>query len=164
MATYEKKLTIGSLVAGSDLSTKNHFLVKVSGANELDLAGAGEAAIGVVGNTPEAGQPVECHVGIIVQVSCGAAVSAGDKLMSDGSGQAITAVASAGNHVVGIALEAAAAADDEADPCSRAQPREEPVVVLPRSNALPPDGDEDVADLQAGPRRGTSGIDPLEGK
>lgn len=113
MATYEKKLGVGSLIAGADLSTKNHYLAKVdtSAENQLVLAGAGELVAGVIGNKPAAGEPVELDVGIILQVVAGAAVSVGDELTPDSAGKAVTAVT--GNRTFGQALEAATADGQE---------------------------------------------------
>lgn len=107
MATYEKKLTVGSLVAAADLSAKTHYLVKVTAADTVNLAGAGELAIGSIGNAPAAGEPVEIMVGIIVPVVAGAAVSAGAEVASDANGKAVTAIA--GDRAFGIALTAATA-------------------------------------------------------
>lgn len=111
MATYNKKLTIGSLVAGSDLSAKTHYLVKVSAAGTVDLAGAGELAVGVVGNSPVSGEAVELHTGLMVPVVAGAAVAAGAEVASDANGKGVTAVAT--DRVFGIAVDAAGADGEE---------------------------------------------------
>lgn len=63
MARYEKKLNVGSLVAGADLSGNLHYLVKVSAANAVNLAGAGDTAVGVLNNKPTTGEPAEVLMG-----------------------------------------------------------------------------------------------------
>lgn len=111
MATYEKKLQLGSLVAGADLSSSQHYLVKVSAANTVALAGAGELCIGVVDNKPTSGQAVEILCGVVVPVVTGAAVAAGAEVASDASGKAVTATT--GDRVFGVALTASAADGEE---------------------------------------------------
>lgn len=112
MSTYEKKLSVGSLTAGADLSAKLHHLVKVhTVANQVNTCGAGEEAIGVLLNEPTSGAVAEVSRGIIVPVIAGAAVSIGARLMSNAAGRAIAATST--NRVVGIALEAASADGEE---------------------------------------------------
>ena len=113
MATYDKKLGVGSLVAGADLSAKHHYLAKVdtSAANQLVLAGAGDLIAGVIGNKPTAGQPVELEVGIVIPVVAGDAVSIGARLTPDASGRAVAGTTS--DVAFGQALEAASAAGEE---------------------------------------------------
>ena len=111
MATYEKLLQVGSLVAGADLSSSQHHLVKVSAANTVVLAGAGELAIGVVANKPASGEAAEVLAGIIVPVVAGAAVEARAEVASDASGKAVTATT--GDRVFGVALTASSADGEE---------------------------------------------------
>lgn len=111
MATYDKKLGVGSLVAAADLSAKVHYLVKISAADAVNLAGVGDTAVGVLGNDPTAGQPAEVLVGIILPVVAGEAIAAGASIAPDATGRARTAVTD--DHIVGIAVSAAAAAGEE---------------------------------------------------
>jgi hypothetical protein len=112
MARYEKKLNVGSLVAAGDLSANVHYLVAISAANTVDLAGVGDTAIGVLGNDPDAaGKPAEVMTGVIVPVVAGEAIAAGADVAPDATGRARTAVTD--DHIFGIALEAAGDAGEE---------------------------------------------------
>jgi hypothetical protein len=110
-ARTEQEQSFGSCVAAVDLSSYNHRLVKVSAANTVNLAGAGETVAGVLMNAPEAGDPAKVSTGVVLPVVAGAAVAAGAALASDASGRAVTA--SEGNYIFGVALEAAGAAGRE---------------------------------------------------
>jgi hypothetical protein len=111
MATYEKLLSVGSLTASADLSAKQHYLVKVSGANTVALAGAGELCIGSLANKPASGEAAEVLAGIIVPVVAGDAVLVGAEVASDAAGKAVTATT--GDRVFGVALTAAGADGEE---------------------------------------------------
>lgn len=107
-ARTEIKLAVGSLVAAADLSAKQHYLVKISAANTVNLAGDGEAVFGVLLNKPTAGQACEIGVGVILPVIAGDAVAAGASVAADATGRAVTATE--GEYIFGIAVEAAGAA------------------------------------------------------
>jgi hypothetical protein len=111
MSTEEKVLQVGSLLAAADLSTKNHYLVKVSAANAVNLAGVGDTAIGVLANKPASGEPALVSVGVIAPVVAGEAISAGADIAPDATGRARTALTD--DHICGIALEASSAAAEE---------------------------------------------------
>jgi len=111
MTTEEKVLQVGSLLAAADLSTKNHYLVKVSAANAVNLAGVGDTAIGVLANKPASGEPALVSVGVIAPVVAGEAISAGADIAPDATGRARTALTD--DHICGIALEASSAAAEE---------------------------------------------------
>lgn len=110
-ARKEQELAVGSLLAAADLSSKRHYLVKVSAANAVNLAGAGETAIGVLDNAPESGEVCKVLVGVVCPVVAGEAIAAGDDIAPDATGRARVALST--DHVVGIALEAAGAAGRE---------------------------------------------------
>ena len=99
--------------AGADLSAdaKRYTFVAMSADQTVNTAGAGAAAIGVQQNQPASGK--SCVVMITgtskVLVDGGTAIAAGDKLKTDASGRGIKNTA--GTNCVGIALEAAAAAN-----------------------------------------------------
>ncbi len=117
-----------SLPAGADLSTKQYFLVKLNSSGQVVLAGAGEAAIGVLYSKPNA-------AGVIASVRpldgrkalglAGGSITAGSALKADSAGKLAAASASTvdtastgiaadpvvGSHVVGYALEGASSGD-----------------------------------------------------
>lgn len=97
-----------SLVAASDLSTHQYKFVNVDTTGKAALGGAGTRSIGVLQNKPTLGQIGTVVVTGVSKVVAGAAVTAGDEIMSDATGRAITAVAT--NQGLGVALSAAAGA------------------------------------------------------
>lgn len=111
---YDQNLRSIGLQAASDLtsaSTVNpqYLFVSVNTSGQIALTGAGALADGVLQDAPNA-QGVEGQVGIlgVTKVQVGAAVTAADPLMSNSSGQAITATA--GNFIRARALQTATAA------------------------------------------------------
>ena len=88
-------------------------IVVLTAANTVGLATSATAlSIGVTDEvTVAAGASVDAIVSGIAWVTAGAAFALGAPLTSDASGRAITS-ATAGNRIVGFALEAAAAAGD----------------------------------------------------
>lgn len=121
---YETHPTLGeTLIAGADLSTKRNHLVKISSANDatkgrLVLAGAGDLCFPLT-NAPANGDAGSVKWGGIATVICGGAITAGNQLAADASGQAKVAVAARvntsdagaaedpgiGSYVFGVALE-----------------------------------------------------------
>ena len=99
-----------TLTAGADLSAKKYHGVKLgSNDGEVVIAVAGDAEF-ILMNSPQAGEAAECAmIGGGALAHSGAAVAKGAEVASDANGKIITAVA--GNKVIGIALEAASAAD-----------------------------------------------------
>lgn len=100
-----------SVPAGSDLSTKQYFLVTINSSGELALTGDGAYASGVLQDKPAA----QGRAGAIVtqgetRVSAGGAFNAGELLASDANGQAVNAATN--DAVIGQALEAATAQND----------------------------------------------------
>lgn len=110
MATTQDILPGLSLNASADLRTHTQKFVVVSGVRTVNVAGAGVAAIGVLENAPNTGEAATVTYKGICKVICGAAVTAGAKVMSNASGLAITATAT--NHVVGIAVSTTANANE----------------------------------------------------
>lgn len=114
-----------TLAASGDLSTKQYYLVKIDSNGQVAVAGAGEAAIGVLQTKPSAQGDV-CSVAPLIgtklialaggSFSPGAflAANASGKLVSATKGKVDTSDAGAaadpliGSHVVGIALETGA--------------------------------------------------------
>ena len=100
-----------SLQASADLSAEQFTFMVADANGEAAQAGAGVDAIGVLQNDPAAqGEAANLQAFGVSKVVAGAAVAAGAQVMSDATGRAITATAT--NNVVGVALEAAANADE----------------------------------------------------
>ena len=98
-----------TLPANADLSSSQYLFAVVTSGNAA-VAGSGVDVAGVICNKPTSGKATEIQVNGIAKVKAGAAFSVGAKLMSNGSGQAITATAT--NKAVGIALKAAGGANE----------------------------------------------------
>jgi hypothetical protein len=100
-----------SFVAGADLSSDKYKGVKHgSTEGEVVLAVAGDAEF-VLMNSPKAGDAAECAmIGGGAMVLSGAAFAIGAELSSNAAGKFITALS--GNKVIGLALSAAAGADE----------------------------------------------------
>ena len=117
-----------SLEAGSDLSDKQFYAVKLNSSSQLALAGAGECAIGILYSKPNA-------AGVIASVHpldgrktkgiAGGTISAGDILASNASGKLVAATAGRtntsdagsatdaliGSYVIGVAVDSAVSND-----------------------------------------------------
>lgn len=95
-----------SLPAGSDLSaaTNLYRFVDIATDGQIDLVGsAGGEAIGVLYSDPAAaGRAAQVAISGVVKITLGGTVTAGMKLQSDASGDAIEAASS--DHVLATAL------------------------------------------------------------
>lgn len=110
-----------SFAATNDLSAKQFYLVDCDAANStsnlsnvINPTVAGQKVIGVLQNKPTAGQEAQVMLLGISKAVAGAAVAAGDLLMTDNTGRVVTATAAgafpAANFIIGRALSAAGAA------------------------------------------------------
>ncbi len=111
---YEQMLRPVGLPANGDLTSGGtvnpQFLFAVMTPTGIAIAGAGAASVGVIQDKPNAAG-AESEVAVVGQISkvvAGAAVNEGDQIMSNASGQGITATT--GNFVNGFALAAASGA------------------------------------------------------
>ena len=94
-------------IAGADLSTKQ-FLFVVSDGDEVTVAGAGEAATGVLWNAPVSGDAATVIRGGEPNVYVGTGgLTVGGAVAADANGKAVAAVT--GNVVLGIARTTTAA-------------------------------------------------------
>lgn len=86
--------------------------ISIDSAGLAAEAGAAVAADGIAGSTVLIGRDVDVELldGSITDVEAGAAVSRGDEIATNATGQGVTAVAT--NPVNGVALEAAGAAGE----------------------------------------------------
>lgn len=111
MATKQATQSL-TLKAAADLSTKQHFFVKVTAAQSVNLCSAiTDVAIGVLNNKPDAAnKAAEVDVSGTTKVVAGAAIAAGARVAPMASGKAQTAASTQVPR--GIALDAAAADGD----------------------------------------------------
>ncbi len=101
-----------SLDAAGDLSAEQHTFMLCDANGRAAQAGAGVDVVGALQNDPSAlGEAANIMATGISKVVAGAAVAAGAQVMSDSTGRAITATGT-GAFVAGVALEAAANADE----------------------------------------------------
>lgn len=101
-----------SFLAENDLSSDQYrFVTLGTNANEVDAAGASDMIVGVLQNTPEAGEAASVRFGGTSKVEATGAISKGDRVTADADGKA-TATTTDGAEYGGIALEAAAADGD----------------------------------------------------
>lgn len=107
-----------TFTAGEDLSSKQYYLVKLSGTNEVSLAGAAENVCGILYNKPTADQQAAVLTanGVKAPAIAGASVSAGDLLESDAYGRVVPftydADGATETYMVGRAVTAAGAANE----------------------------------------------------
>ena len=95
--------------AGEDLSSSLMYLANLDSSGNFVLAGAGEFVWGAITEGGTSGNSSTVQTGGIAKVSAGAAVSIGDKVASDASGQGIPWTT---GHWLGYARSAAANADE----------------------------------------------------
>ena len=101
------KSEILTLRTDANMTSKEYFLVKANGDNDMDICGAGEIAIGALTNDVADGSStakfLPVQVGGVILVKCAGAISAGARAMSDSNGEAVAATD--GNNVFGTARE-----------------------------------------------------------
>ncbi len=106
----EQGLRTVSIPASADLSASQFCFVTVNSGAQLAVAGAGVSASGVLQDKPNAaGQVGAVGIAGITKLKIGAAVTAGDPLMSDSTGRGITATST--NYQMARALESGTAAN-----------------------------------------------------
>lgn len=109
MATQQHIKCI-SYEAGADLSALQFHFVVMSSDGQVDGAGDGAAAIGVLQNKPSAaGQAAEIAIDGVVKVVAGSAITAGERIASASDSEAIPAAT--GDIVVGVAMTSGDAGD-----------------------------------------------------
>jgi len=100
-----------TLEAGQDLSSSQYFFVAVAADGQVDPAGDGAFAEGVLQNDPDAaGKAASVQIDGISKVTAAGAISVGDAVSSAASGKANTAAS--GDVILGTALGAATADGD----------------------------------------------------
>lgn len=105
---YKNAQTSVTYEAGADLSAKQFYFVAMAADGQIDAAGDGAAAIGVLQNDPAAaGRAAEVAIGGDVRVTAGGTVAAGAAVASDANGAAVTAAT--GDVILGTAVTGGAA-------------------------------------------------------
>lgn len=98
--------------ANADLSAKQHFLMKMSAEDTVDVAGAGGKVIGILLNAPAAaGRGAAVLTDGQGMVVAGGTIAVDDYIKADSAGKGVAAT-SAGNEVCGRALSAAASGEE----------------------------------------------------
>lgn len=119
--SYQEQPVSITLVAAADLSAKQHYGIKVDSNGKAALAGAGEAAIGVLCNKPTADLSAEVQIGGVCECIAAGVIAPGAFVTFDANGKATTATkgrtdtsdaggaadALLGSNVFGIALNTA---------------------------------------------------------
>jgi hypothetical protein len=100
---------VETYTAGADLTGSQYLFVKTDGAG-VQVCGDGEAAVGVLWNSPADTRAASVVRGGDPQVYAGTALAAGIDIASDAAGKAV--VAATGDVVLGRTRAAAAAGDD----------------------------------------------------
>ncbi|MAH51734.1 hypothetical protein CMI37_38310 [Candidatus Pacearchaeota archaeon] len=114
MSTPSNPTLIITRQTNADLSSSEWLLVKPNGDDDLDLAGAGDLAIGALTNDVADGSGtqtvyVPVQVGGMIKVACGGTCTAGALAASDSAGKAVNA--GDGDYAFGVALETHASGD-----------------------------------------------------
>lgn len=111
MGAVSESNTLITLESGGDYHTSQYCFVVVAADGQVDPAGAGVRADGVLYNKPDAaGKAADVAISGIVKMKSGAAVTRGAMVKSDGSGRAIDATTT--TFAMGRALEACSNADE----------------------------------------------------
>lgn len=99
---FESDLDTTSVPAGSDLSTKQYYAVKINSSGQLALCGDDEVAYGILQDKPSAAGRAGCvAVSGISKCVFGGTVAAGDVVNVDGNGK-IVALATGDGRMLGI--------------------------------------------------------------
>lgn len=91
-----------TLEAAADLSTKQYLAIKVDTNGKAAVAAAGENAVGILQNVPEASQAATVMALGVSNAIYGGVVAAGSNLTPDAAGKLVTAGGS--DAVIGVAL------------------------------------------------------------
>ena len=113
-----------SLKATADLTAKQFYAVAVDSAGEIDVAGAGVMAVGILQNDPDDTYIGTVRVLGLSKAKAGDTIAAGAAVAAEAGGRLVTATKAIvdtqagsatdpviGSNVIGIALEAAADGD-----------------------------------------------------
>jgi hypothetical protein len=105
---YEENLVCVTMEAGQDLSAKQFYFVEFATDGQIDPAGDGGRAEGVLQNKPSAaGRAATVAISGISKVVAGGAITKGNLVSSNSSGKA--QVAGTNDVILGVAMETATA-------------------------------------------------------
>lgn len=113
MAYEGIQVKIPGLTASADLSAKQYYFVKISGANTVDVCAAvTDRPVGVLQNAPTSGQEAEVCCFGVTKVSSDEALAAAVVIgsSSDGQAQVVTVGTETTVYIAGQVLEASGAA------------------------------------------------------
>ena len=98
--------------AGENLASAQYYIVQLSATGNIEVAeGATDLIVGVLQNKPASGEAALYRFAGTTKVVASAAIAIGAFVTTTATGKAVTTT-TAGDHVVGRALEAAAADGD----------------------------------------------------
>lgn len=105
-------IIISGVNAGADYSSADNYLFMTGDStdDQVVTAGAGELIVGIRGNKPASGEPVELHIGGISMVYLGGTVTAYANVKSDADGKAVASTTDKENQG-GIVLRAGVSGD-----------------------------------------------------
>jgi hypothetical protein len=107
LSTEEGKIDL-SRPTETDLSAKQYFIVKHDAAELVELAGAADKALGILQNAPDGSTnqaTAQVRIQGVSKVKAAAAITFGDYITADSSGEAVVAIA--GQEYIGVALTSA---------------------------------------------------------
>jgi len=109
---YEENVRTATFEAGGDLSTAQYKFVKLASDGQVDVAGDGNDAVGVLYTTASAaGRAVAVAYEGVAKVIAGDSIEEGARVTIDNSGRAVSTVGT-GEYVVGVAKEPAGTAGE----------------------------------------------------
>jgi hypothetical protein len=112
MAYESPQICIGTLTAAADLSGKQYYFVKLASESTVNVCSAvTDVPIGVLQNTPAAGESAEVAIFGLSKVSADATLAAGDVIgtSADGQAQPLTVGTETTVYTAGQAITAGAA-------------------------------------------------------
>ncbi len=99
-------------VAGESMTASQYYIVQLSATGNIEIGeGATDLLVGVLQNKPASGEAALYRFAGTSKVVASAAIAIGAFVTTTAAGKAVTTT-TAGNHVIGRALEAAAADGD----------------------------------------------------
>lgn len=103
----EQPIKLPGFTAAADLSGKQYYFVKISGAGQVNVCSAAtDVPCGVLQNKPTSGQPAEIVALGVTKVSSDAGLTAGNLIGTSGDGQAdAKAVTDTTEYVAGTVLK-----------------------------------------------------------
>jgi len=109
----ENPALFASREAGEAMTTKQHYIVQLDATGKIEVAeGATDLIVGVLQNTPAAGEQATYAYGGVAKVKAGGTVGIGAWVTTDSNGKAV-ATTTDGDIVIGRHIGTAAGADGD---------------------------------------------------